>query len=70
VPRLGVDQKQRLEIARALIKRSKILIFDEAMSVLDAKTVESVAATINRYRDSLRVRNIVARLVRARWFHV
>jgi subfamily B ATP-binding cassette protein HlyB/CyaB len=47
---LSGGQKQRLAIARAVLKRPKILIFDEATSNLDQTTAEQFAKTINQLR--------------------
>jgi ATP-binding cassette, subfamily B, bacterial HlyB/CyaB len=47
---LSGGQKQRLAIARALLKRPKVLIFDEATSNLDVATAESLARTINHLK--------------------
>jgi subfamily B ATP-binding cassette protein HlyB/CyaB len=50
---LSGGQKQRLAIARALLKRPKVLIFDEATSGLDAATAEQFAHTINRLKGKV-----------------
>jgi subfamily B ATP-binding cassette protein HlyB/CyaB len=47
---LSGGQKQRLAIARALLRRPKVLIFDEATSSVDADTAESLARTINQLK--------------------
>jgi len=53
-------EKQRLSIARALLRRPHLLVFDEATSSLDSLTEEEVSGTI---RDVARTREAITVLI-------
>jgi subfamily B ATP-binding cassette protein HlyB/CyaB len=59
---LSGGQKQRIAIARALLKRSPILIFDEATSNLDDETANAFGATINQLRGKVTILMIAHKL--------
>jgi len=62
---LSGGQKQRIAIARALLKRPRVLIFDEAVSNLDMQTAEHFAATINKLKGKVTMLFITHQLPKA-----
>ena len=53
-------EKQRLSIARAILRNPNLLIFDEATSALDSITEEEINETIRSISDSHRITVLIA----------
>lgn len=52
---LSGGEKQRISIARALIKKSQILLMDEATSALDNETSKAIIDNVLNFNDTTRI---------------
>ena len=59
---LSGGQRQRLAIARALLKKTEIILFDEATSALDNETQDSIKKAINKMKGTYTILIIAHRL--------
>ena len=59
---LSGGQKQRLAIARALLKRTEIILFDEATSALDNETQSQIQEAINNLQGEYTILIVAHRL--------
>lgn len=59
---LSGGQKQRLAIARALVQKTEIILFDEATSSLDNETQQKIQKSINNMKNEYTILIIAHRL--------
>jgi ATP-binding cassette subfamily B protein len=59
---LSGGQKQRISIARALIRKPKLLILDDCLSAVDTETEEAILQSIRQQADSTAVLMISHRI--------
>jgi ABC-type multidrug transport system fused ATPase/permease subunit len=64
--RMSGGQRQRLGLARAIVRRPSILVLDEATSALDAEAEEKVQSAVDRLTGSLTVLIVTHRLATVR----
>lgn len=58
--KISGGEKQRLSIARAILRNPNLLIFDEATSALDSITEEEINQTIRKISDQNRITVLIA----------
>jgi ATP-binding cassette subfamily B protein len=58
--KISGGEKQRLSIARAILRNPNLLIFDEATSALDSITEEEINTTIRNISDQNRITVLIA----------
>lgn len=63
---LSGGQKQRLAIARALVRRPRVLIFDDSFSALDFKTDAALRAALKEHRGEATVLLVAQRVASVR----
>ena len=62
---LSGGQKQRISIARALAKKSPILVMDDSTSALDMETEQKIQETLKNMKDTTKI--IIAHRISAVW---
>ncbi|MCK5228862.1 MAG: ATP-binding cassette domain-containing protein, partial [Desulfobulbaceae bacterium] len=53
--KLSGGQRQRISLARALVRKPKLLILDEATTALDPETEMEICKTLQKLRDKITI---------------
>ena len=52
---MSVGQAQRIAIARALLKKAKILLLDEPSSAIDPESAKSIMNTLHKLKKEMTI---------------